>query len=232
MWFDLAVVVAATLSTPCSVMPSVFGPSRGESIVLARHTGATRLVQAPMAPDYFPVELYEVAAYEFDVVSATTVEGLGLAWGVVAPGDRVWLVPWQLDSSCTLVPRGGNGWVPTDSLAVFRASAARRHEGVPVIDAVTPPSGYPHVDGRDVVPNGVGRFGEEWLSAADFYRILSSAPRLDGTRSRAEELQRVENAYRSGPTALLSTFPGPELLDFYREWAAADPGSVRVRSRE
>jgi hypothetical protein len=221
---ELVVATAVALSGSCDVMPSLFGPASGETIMLARHTGATTLVQAAMGSP-FPTGVSEVRAYEFVVATASIVEGRFQAWGVVAPGDRVWLVPWDRDAGCRLVPHERVDWVPPDSLALFRVTAARRHLGVPVIDIATPPSGYPYVDPESVVQGNQAPRRGEWITADDLYSLLVAAPRPGDATPRAEQLRRVENAYRGGPTYLMSRFPGPQLLEQYRKWAGVGPGS-------
>jgi hypothetical protein len=65
-----------------------------------------------------------------------------------------------------------------------------------------------------------------WISAFDYFRLIAAAPRPGSAAPRAEQLRRLEDAYRGGPTYLLERFPGPQVLEAVRRWSRGLSGNL------
>ena len=220
MLLQLAVVMSAMIQAECSFGISFKGPAAGESIVVARATGKGVSLQPPTDLLYRRVAGSEAPAYEFVVLEATRPDPMLEAWGLLAPRDTILAVPWAYDAACDPLVWTESEWVPPDSFVVFRADKARVHEGRRVIDVAGWHAPYPY--GRllrnEATPSPRGDVGE-WLDPWEFWGILFHAPRPDSPLPRHEQLMRLENHYKGGPTYLLWKFPGPEILRRAREWA-------------
>jgi len=220
----MTVLFSAGVQAPgCSLGSSFEGPKPGESIAVAVSTGRSVPLSAPAAPlDMFgTVAQSEVRAYELVIRFATWSDlNRPSSWGLLAPGDTVLAVPWKLDDACHAVPFDASPWVPAGAKIVVRADAARVHEGRRVLDIIQPLNGFPYLtylpaDLERPETTDVSR----WISPADYFLLISAAPRPGSSASRAEQLRRLEEAYRRGPTYLLERFPGPQILKAVREWA-------------
>lgn len=220
----MTVLLSAGVQAPrCSLGPSFEGPKPGESIAVAVSTGRSVLVSVPATPlDIFgTVDQSEIPAYELVIRFATWPDlDRPTSWGLLAPGDTVLAVPWRLDDACHAVPFDASPWVPANAEIVVRADAARVHQGRRVIDIIQPLNGFPYLtylpaDLERPETTDVSR----WIAPADFFMLIAAAPRPGSSASRAEQLRRLEEAYRSGSTYLLQRFPGPQILKAVREWA-------------
>jgi len=219
----LAISLTSPSAVPCSLEGAFFGPGPGESVAVATATGRTQRVLAippPVAGRQAPPTGGTTVAHEVVVFMATPSDaGLG-TWDLLIPGDTVLAVPWELDEACDPAAFDNDEWVPADGQLVIRAQYVRRDDGGRrIVDVFGPLNGYPYQT-YDPVDVERPQDRDQWLPAFDFFRLLSAAPKLNSDQPRAAQLQSLENAYRTGPTNLLDRFPGPQMLQWVRAWAA------------
>jgi hypothetical protein len=214
-------LLGIAVNSPCE--PYAFtGPEPGEIVVLASATGRSVPVQHPVGAEYHQFANVDVVAHEFVVNRATppNLREMG-RWGMLAPADTFLVVPWRYDSACKRLPWGESTWVPAGQQVVFRVLSARRHEGIPVIDVSGLDWPYPYGQflSQELGP-GAPSDPAMWLPANDFFTMLWRAPRNDSPETRTKQLEIYESYYRSGPTYLMERYPGPQLLEHVRGWAA------------
>ena len=222
MLLQVAVVLSSVLPAQCSAEASSLGPSAGESIVFAVATG--RVESVPVPRDQLSIGTAElrVVAHEFVVRMASRPDPTRDAWGALAPADTFLAVPWAYDTTCSRDVWEESGWVPSGAAVVFRVDVARKHETRRVIDVLGWHDPYPFgkLLGAGDSLSAPGDI-DDWLPAFEVFQILSNAPRPDSPDTRAQQLKRLEDVYRSGPAALLERFPGPQILGIVRAWAAS-----------
>ena len=222
MLLQVAVVLSSVLPSQCSSESGSLGPAAGESIVLAVATGRVESVPVPWDQLLIGAADSSVVAHEFVVRMASRPDPMRDAWGTLAPADTFLAVPWAYDTTCNRDVWEESGWVPSGAAVVFRVDVARKHERRRVIDVLGWHDPYPfgRLLGRGDSLNAPTHI-DEWLPASVVFQILSNAPRPDSSDTRAEQLKRLEDVYRSGPMAMLERFPGPEILRIVRKWAAS-----------
>ena len=219
----LLIAVLLGAGVACPPGRAFEGPEGGESVALAVSTGRSVPVSVPLAPlDVFGgVTQRKVLAYELVVRLATWPDpNRPESWGLLAAGDTVLAVPWGVSSLCQAIPFDESSWIPAGGEVVVRANATRLVSGRRVLDIIEPLNGFPYLPYLpDDVDAPKSADPATWISAFDYFRLISAAPRPGSNAPRAEQLRRLEEAYRSGPTYLLERFPGPEMLKAAREWS-------------
>jgi len=208
----------ALLAGPVCDIVTTFGspPTADRAVTLAVATGERVAVPVPeYAKRALPDSITEVIAYRFVVLES--VGGPRLV-----SGDSFLVVPWGYDEACRPMLWEGGEWVPSGAESVFRhGEPGRESGGQGVFDVSGWHSPYPY--GAFLKYGGTPSPPEdrtEWLSARDYFGLLSVLPPPDPLVSRLERLRRIESAYRAGPPHWAVTFPGDQILRSARRWAS------------
>jgi hypothetical protein len=246
VWAAFAVLLMVWAASACTSAPdcaSVIrfeGPSSGELVLLGTATGDTTLPppirRGTAGPPPAPAYRFVVRRASAMLPSAQAFDGLAgpgppFPWNgqlgspALSAGESFYVVPRGHDSTCRPTEWSRGEWVPAGAHAVFVVSRAEFYLGIPVFEVLGDFSAYPYgaALGRTAAVENVPDDVSEWLTAREYFQLLSGLPPMDDTRSREEQLLQIENDFRTGPERFIWTFPGTEIIERARLWASSKP---------
>ncbi len=195
----------------CSIRAEFVGPTPERAIILAvalsqnaEVTGHTTLAGTFGSPD----TIVRATGYRFRV--------LDIAGGDTGlrPGSTFLVVPWKYDPSCAPTPWGSDRWVPVGTEVVFTLSQGRPIARKEVVfdvrgwHAPYPNGEFLKYSARSSSPSD----RSEWLTASEYFNLVSALPRLVSFPSTGTWRSEVERLFREGNPKWAVTFPGSEIL--------------------